>query len=171
MLHPPRQTPVAGRPISNLSFAINYAAGGLDIAGYHIWNIGVHILAALALSGIVRMTGIWAAPDADRTTTDRLALVCTLVWVLHPLNSEAVNYLTQRTELMVGLFYLLTMYAAITAHRSARPRRWAMAAVVSNFCGIATKESMVTAPLMVKSGCRNGAGHRIGVGRKHRRGG
>ena len=116
-LHPPRQTPVAGRPISNLSFAINYAAGGLDVTGYHVWNIGVHILAALALLGTLRMTGPWAAPDADRTTSDRLALVCTLVWVLHPLNSEAVNYLTQRTESMVGLFYLLTMYAAITAHR------------------------------------------------------
>ena len=149
VLHPPRQTPVAGRPIPNLSFAINYAAGGLDVAGYHIWNIGVHILAALVLLGILRTTGIWAAPDADRTTTDRLALVCTLVWVLHPLNSEAVNYLTQRTESMVGLFYLLTLYAAITAHRAPRPRRWALAAVVFNFCGIATKESMVTAPLMV----------------------
>ena len=149
VLHPPRQTPLAGRPISNLSFAINYAAGGLDVAGYHIWNIGVHILAALALLGILRMTRTWAAPDADRTTTDRLALVCTLVWVLHPLNSEAVNYLTQRTESMVGLFYLLTMYAAITAHRAPRPRRWALAAIVFNFCGIATKESMVTAPLMV----------------------
>jgi tetratricopeptide (TPR) repeat protein len=149
VLHPPGQTPVAGRPISNLSFAINYAAGGVDVAGYHIWNIGVHILAALALLGILRMTRPWAAPDADRTTTDRLALVCALVWVLHPLNSEAVNYLTQRTESMVGLFYLLTVYAAITAHRALRPRRWALAGIVANFCGIATKESMVTAPLMV----------------------
>jgi hypothetical protein len=50
---------------------------------------------------------------------------------------------------MVGLFYLLTIYAAIMAHRAPRPRRWALAAIVFNFCGIATKESMVTAPLMV----------------------
>ena len=148
VLHPPRQTPVAGRPISNLSFAINYAAGGLDVAGYHIWNIGVHILAALALLGIVRMTesGPHQMPIGRRPIDWRSsALSCGY----YPLNSEAVNYLTQRTESMVGLFYLLTMYAAITAHRAPRPRRWALAAIVFNFCGIATKESMVTAPLMV----------------------
>src|SRR5204863_10152274 len=49
-----RETPVAGRPIVNLSFAVNYAIGGLSPWGYHVWNLAVHICCALLLFGIVR---------------------------------------------------------------------------------------------------------------------
>ena len=42
-LSPPVETPVAGRPIVNLSLALNYAMGGLDETGYHVWNLGVLI--------------------------------------------------------------------------------------------------------------------------------
>src|SRR5271155_1237956 len=52
-LRPPRETPVAGRPILNLSFAINYAIGGLSETGYHVANVAVHITCALLLFGIV----------------------------------------------------------------------------------------------------------------------
>ena len=56
VLSPPHATPVAGRPFVNLSFAVNYALGGLDVRGYHLFNISVHVLAALVLFGIVRRT-------------------------------------------------------------------------------------------------------------------
>jgi hypothetical protein len=56
VLSPPRATPVAGRPLVNLSFALNYALGGLDVRGYHLFNVGIHLLAALILFGIVRRT-------------------------------------------------------------------------------------------------------------------
>src|ERR1700730_6335154 len=55
-LSPPLETPAAGRPIVNLSFAINYAMGGLDETGYHVWNLAVLIASALLLFGIVRRT-------------------------------------------------------------------------------------------------------------------
>src|SRR5256712_13435053 len=53
-LVPPAETPVARRPIVNLSLAVNYALGVLDVTGYHVWNLGVHILAPLVLFGIIR---------------------------------------------------------------------------------------------------------------------
>jgi tetratricopeptide (TPR) repeat protein len=71
-----------------------------------------------------------------------------LLWTLHPLNTEPVNYLTQRTELMMALFYLLTLYASIRA-ASSRPRTWQAVAVASCAVGMACKESMVTAPVVV----------------------
>src|SRR4051812_9505400 len=55
-LAPPRNSVLASRPIVNLSFAINYAAGGLAVPGYHAVNIAFHVLAALLLFGIVRRT-------------------------------------------------------------------------------------------------------------------
>src|SRR5262245_27326954 len=53
---PPRETAVAARPVVNISLAANYALGGLDVFGYHVWNIAVHALGALVLFGIVRRT-------------------------------------------------------------------------------------------------------------------
>jgi protein O-mannosyl-transferase len=55
-LSPGRETPVAGRPIVNLTFAINYAAGGLDVRGYRLTNLAIHLLAALTLFGVVHRT-------------------------------------------------------------------------------------------------------------------
>ena len=46
----------AGRPVVNLSLAINYAIGGTDVRGYHALNLVIHVLAALALFGVVRRT-------------------------------------------------------------------------------------------------------------------
>src|SRR5436190_334640 len=49
-----RELPVAGRPVVNASFALNYALGGLNLRGYHIGNLLVHLACALVLFGVVR---------------------------------------------------------------------------------------------------------------------
>ena len=56
LMPPMSASTVAGRPLLNLSFALNYAFGGLEERGYHITNLAIHILAGLALFGIVRRT-------------------------------------------------------------------------------------------------------------------
>jgi tetratricopeptide (TPR) repeat protein len=137
----PPESPTSGRPVANLSLAINYAIGGQDIVGYHIWNVAIHILAALLLFGIVRRSVPRHA--------DWVALVSALLWMVHPLQTESVDYITQRTESMMGVFFFLTLYAAIRALEREHARRWTMVAVVACALGMATKESMVTAPLIV----------------------
>jgi len=149
-LSPPRDTPVAGRPVINLTFAANYAIGGLDVTGYHVVNLAVHLLTALLLFGVVRRTlRLPSMPDDVSRHASGVALTCALVWELHPLNSEAVNYVAQRTESVMGLCYVLTLYAAIRA--AAHPQRWGwrLGAIATCAIGMASKESMVTAPVMV----------------------
>src|SRR5947207_9031149 len=107
VLFPALELPVAGRPVVNVSFALNYAVGGLDVRGYHLVNIVIHIACALVLFGIVRRTlnlPSLRARFGSRATD--LAFAVALVWLVHPLLTDAVDYLTQRTELMVGLCYL-----------------------------------------------------------------
>lgn len=146
----PANTPVAGRPVVALSLAINYALGGLDVRGYHAWNIGVHILCALVLFGIVRRT-IGRSPLRERFggTSAGIAAACALIWLVHPIQTEVVNYVTQRTESTMALFYLFTLYAAIRALDAGRPAWWHGVAVLSCALGMASKEVMVTAPLMI----------------------
>ena len=149
-LAPPRYTVLASRPLVNLSFAINYALGGFAVRGYHLVNLGLHILSALVLFGVIRLT--LAGPrlrDRFATTADAVALACALIWLVHPIQTESVDYLTERSELMMGLFYLLTVYCAIRALRSEAPDRWYAAAVVACLLGAGCKESIVTAPVIV----------------------
>jgi Flp pilus assembly protein TadD len=163
-LAPPLETPVAGRPIVNASLAINYGIHALDTTGYHIWNLAVHAASALLLFGIVRRTLSSRKVFRDAMFSDGVALVAALTWMVHPLLSETVDYVTQRSESMMGLFFLLTLYAAIRArggrhpHRASRAeardpvqreRRWELMSIASCALGMATKESMVTAPVAI----------------------
>ncbi|MBK8269546.1 MAG: glycosyltransferase family 39 protein [Planctomycetes bacterium] len=71
------------------------------------------------------------------------------LWALHPIQSEAVTYITQRTELIMTLFYLLTIYCSIRASQSGDHWQWVLAAAVSASLGMGCKESMATVPIIV----------------------
>ncbi|HLY37998.1 MAG TPA: tetratricopeptide repeat protein [Candidatus Binatia bacterium] len=143
---PPRSI-LGGRPVVSLSLALNYAVGGLDVRGYHAFNVIVHFLSALILLGIARRT--LALSPRLAPAAPGLALVVAAVWLVHPVQTDAVTYVTQRTELLMGLFYLSTLYTAIRASHGPRSRFWETAAIVSCAIGMGCKEVMVTAPVMV----------------------
>ena len=133
---PGGDTPTSGRPLVNLSFAINYALGGLDVWGYHAVNIGLHVLCGLLLFATAR-----------RLVSEGMATAIALLWTVHPLNSEVVNYITQRTESMMAACLLLTLYASSVQGPSRS--RWQVVAVLACAAGMACKETMVVAPLAV----------------------
>jgi len=150
LLRSERELPVAGRPLVNASFALNYAMGGLDVRGYHAWNVAVHLACALLVFAIVRTTLQQPAlRDRFGSRAPDLAFAVALLWALHPLNTEAVDYVTQRTESMMAFFYLATLVASSRAAAEPSRRRWPIAAVVLCASGMACKESMVTAPVIV----------------------
>ncbi len=144
---PPVNTTVGGRPILNLSLAANYAFGGLAVGGYHAVNLAIHILAGLTLLGIVRRT---LAARGQRSAT-LIAFSAALLWTLHPLQTESVTYIIQRAESLMGLFYLLTLYFFIRGAEAATPGRspWFALSVAACFLGMATKEVMASAPLVI----------------------
>ncbi len=149
VLSPPRNTTVAGRPVANLSFAINYAFGGVEPRGYHVVNLIIHLCAGLVLFGIIRRTLVSPRMrDKFGNAATGLATAAALIWIVHPLQTESVTYVIQRVESLMGLFYLLTLYAVI--RYAERPGvGWFMTAVIACALGMATKEVMVTAPAMV----------------------
>jgi len=108
---------VIGRPLVNLSLALNYAVGGLKVWGYHATNLAIHILAGLTLFGIVRRTllrqGYGGHTLLRLDSATALAFTVALLWVVHPLQTESVTSIIQRTESLMGLFYLLTLYCFI----------------------------------------------------------
>ena len=146
----PPQSPVAGRPVPSLSLALNYAIGQERVWGYHAVNVSLHVLSGLLLMGILRRTlqlPRWSSRFAG--SADSLAAIIALIWLVHPLQTESVTYVVQRTELLVGFFYLLTLYCGLRGWHSPRPAAWSAAAVLASALGMCSKEVMVSAPLAV----------------------
>ncbi|BET66403.1 hypothetical protein ASA1KI_13210 [Opitutales bacterium ASA1] len=152
-LQPPPEivgAPVSGRPLVNVSLALNHAMSGLEPWSYHGFNLLVHIGAGLLLFAVTRRT-LRAPVVAPRTAAAAgpIALVTALLWTVHPLQTQAVTYVSQRAESMVGFFLLLTLWCHLRATASASPRGWHACAFVACLCGMATKEVMVVAPVLV----------------------
>ena len=161
-----------GRPLANLSLAVNYAISGTAPWSYHALALLLHVGVALALFGVLRRTlGLkaegWRAKGESSESGARgdstlWAFVIALLWTVHPLLTETVTTVAHRTELLVSLFYLLTLYffiryAEVAEKRvagSSQPDRILLSAFrLSLFCscvlGMLSKEVMVSAPLIV----------------------
>jgi tetratricopeptide (TPR) repeat protein len=115
------------------------------VRGYHLVNLLIHALAGLALFGVVRRT--WARFRPAEALTAGFCIA--LLWLLHPLQTAAVTYIVQRAESLVGLCYLLTLYGFIRMAEKPETRLWATLSIVACLAGMASKEVMATAPLLV----------------------
>lgn len=166
-LHPPDgDLAVSGRPVVNYSLALNYAInrrldvdqradpyGPNKVVSYHILNVLLHLACGLVLFSLVRRT-IRDGPFAVEWTSvaDQLAMAVAALWLLHPLQTEAVNYVVQRSELLVSAFYLATLYAAARAWNATARKAaigWRCCAIAVCALGMGSKEVMITAPVAV----------------------
>ena len=136
-LSPPNDgSTTTGRPLVNLSFALNYAVSGNAVWSYHALNLLIHASAALALLGVVRRT----RPGP--------AFLAALLWAVHPLQTESVTCIAQRTESLCGLCYLLTFYGLARSAAAPRAGWWLAFSFLACLAGMGTKEVMVTAPVL-----------------------
>lgn len=158
-------TPFAGRLMVSLSFAINHLWAFRDHPAeipsfygvlpphhsyYHVVNFWFHVLDGILLWHLLRFT--FRAPavrDYTGRNADLWATATALIWIVHPLNTETVVYVTQRTEQVLSFFFLLTIYSAARSITSRVPIAWQILSVVACGFGMATKENMVCVPLLV----------------------
>ena len=136
------------RPFFFFTLALQGRLNGMEVWWYHAVNLAVHILSGLLLFGILRRT---LASERLKGAYERdslgLALAISLLWTVHPLQTESVTYIFQRAESMMGLFLLLTLYAFIRGCNGGR--FWFAVSIFACVLGMATKEVMAVAPLVV----------------------
>ena len=150
LLPPGHYAAVQRRPMINASLAINYAISGEKSWSYHAFNLAAHALAALVLFGIVRRTLLLpGGRERFGRAAAPLAAAVALLWAVHPLLTDAVTYIIQRTEVFCGLFYLLTLYCTIRGNSARHPARWYVAAVAACLLAVGSKETALSAPLVV----------------------
>lgn len=148
VLNPPAASSYQGRPLGNLLAAANLALGGPSSYSFHLVNVLIHIAVGLLLFDLVRRT-LKTGPLSERygAKADALAFFSSLVWLLHPLHSAAVGYVTQRIEMLAALFLLLAL-CALSRLGEGRGGRWAALAVASALLGAATKETAAAIPVV-----------------------
>ena len=138
------------RPLTELTFYINYAIHGAAVVPYHVVNILIHALAAVLLYGLVRRTLLLPRyRERYGHAAPWLASFTATVWAIHPLQTESVTYIVQRAESMMGMFVLLTLYAFLRGATDGQNRRWMGVAVASAALAMLSKPIAIVVPLLV----------------------
>lgn len=154
------------RRFADFTLILNYRVHGLDVAGYHAVNLAIHLGSAVALYflcvAVLQSLDVPASETATGTslpsqTVNRfIPLAASLLFVCHPLQTQAVTYIIQRYTSLVGLFYLLTMLAYVKAricvelHGFKKDAAvWGIFGALSAVLGFYTKQSIYSLPLMI----------------------
>ncbi|HQO57720.1 MAG TPA: tetratricopeptide repeat protein [Candidatus Omnitrophota bacterium] len=151
----PRDVPALWREfhvrlVVGMSYALNYWLGGRNAVGYHILNLLVHVLASVAVFYLILFS--YATPVLRETRHSaigqRIAFWAAMVFLCHPVQTQAVSYITQRASSIVTLFYLLVLIFYVKYrlnHRGVFLAGFIGAAAL----GLLSKQSMLTAPAVI----------------------
>jgi hypothetical protein len=118
------------RPLTYLTFWLNYQVGGRDPLGYHLLNLALHLGAVILAYECLR-----------RLVPERAALIAAAIFAVHPIQAEAVNYVWGRSIVLATLLTLASLHAWIT------DRRWV--AVAWFAAALLAKEEVAAFPLVL----------------------
>jgi len=152
------------RTVGFLTFALNYKVDGSHERGYHLVNVIIHLLNGLLLYALCLLTldTPFLREASLHTRKRQFALLCALLFIAHPVQTSAVNYVYQRLASLATTFSMLTfvLYARwrlCALHpgsepgtdSSCRPLVWYGGAIVSLVLGMKTKENTFTVPFVI----------------------
>ena len=159
---PARLWPPSGnRWFGYLTFALNYAAGGIEPAGYHAVNLAIHAAGGLLVLWLVLLilrTPFFRRPEAvvaERTAV-AIALLAAALFVSHPVQTQAVTYIVQRFASLAAMLYLLSVCCFLqarlapegTGSRASRAG-WYVLSLLAGLLAMKTKETAFTLPVIV----------------------
>jgi protein O-mannosyl-transferase len=139
------------RSVADLTFALNLAAHGIEVTGYHLVNGLIHVANGLLVYQLISIT--FEAPFlADVRTARGVSLAAALLFVVHPVQTQAVTYIAQRYA-SLSTFFVLAALVLYSEWRRRGPtrRRWGswLAALASTVLAMRTKEIAFTLPMVL----------------------
>ena len=142
------------RGLAMATFAINYAIGGLNVMGYHIVNLTIHIMNGIMVYFLVFITlhGVLGTDLKSVPKAKRIAIYAALLFAVHPIQTQAVTYIVQRMEILASMFMLIALLLFIKAVKTSmitmRVFLYGIIAV-SYILGFYSKEIAITLPALV----------------------
>lgn len=109
----------SNRPILDLTLAINYHFGKLNVFGYHLVSLLLHISNGIMLYFILLWTAnLPSMKEKYQERSYRIGLYASLIFIAHPIQTQAVTYIISRSSVLATAFYLLTLILFIRAFRA-----------------------------------------------------
>ena len=128
------------RPLQMASYTLNYSIGKLDVRGYHLVNTILHILVALSIYWLINIL----------FSNHLLSLITALLFVVHPLHTEAVSYIAGRADSLVGLFMLLSFILYVKLINQTRINILKIIfLLLAYLCALFSKEYSLLLPLLL----------------------
>ena len=144
---------IFNRSILLFTFSVNHAIGQLDVFGYHLINLMLHLCVGIMLY-FLTMELLTIENPALTPTFQRLPLAVSLIHILNPINVESVTYLSSRSSVLVTLFYLSSFYLFIRfVNSKEKKKKWEnihypIVIFFLFYLGLGTKEIIVTLPII-----------------------
>ena len=138
------------RPVACFSFALNWYFGRDNVAGYHIVNIAIHILTSFFL--FLTVLCLFDTPALKDKFKNKyfIAFFSAALWALNPIQTQAITYIVQRMAAMGAMFYILGMYAYISARRCKflfQKTAWVAACILFFLLALGSKENTAMLPM------------------------
>jgi len=141
------------RPLTILSFGLNYYFFEKDPTSYHIINILIHIITAFILFLFIRkMLNLKRLEPKYGNKAYSIALLSSFLWVINPLQTQAITYIVQRMASMAAMFYLLSMYFYLTARISYKFNKkyfYYFLSFLFGFLAFGSKENTAILPITI----------------------
>lgn len=137
------------RPLVHMTYLANARLGGLDPSGFHLVNILLHCLNALILWRLLR--ALFAAgkiPERIAASRDLFVYGIPLLFLLSPIQTESVAYVSSRSELLAAAFFLLGLWGFIV-FRERRPWAAAVIVLVCLAMSVLSKQDKLVLPAVV----------------------
>ncbi len=138
------------RGVTMATFALNYAAGGTDVTGYHVVNTVIHIINGILVYFLLFHT--LGALGRDQAWSRKIAVYSALLFAVHPVQTQSVTYIVQRMESLAALFFLLALLIFQRAVKAEGGRNRVLlyaAVVVMYLLSFKSKEVAITLPAVI----------------------
>ena len=140
-------------PLTWMSFGLNYALGGLSPRGYHLLNLLLHGANAVLFFLIARRLLTAARPGGREPAPEAVSLgaaLAALVFAVHPLRVESVVWITERKDVLCGLFFLSAVLAYLKAVDGEDPdRRWQIVSLAAFAAALLSKAAAMPLPALL----------------------
>ncbi|MFC1828517.1 tetratricopeptide repeat protein [Thermodesulfobacteriota bacterium] len=146
------KSPASSRPISNISFALNYYFHQYDLFGYHVVNIIVHILAGIFLYFFIKITLDLPCLREQYRHPVAIAFPAALIWLVHPLHTQSVTYVVQRMNSMAAMLFILSLLMYVKGRMPAERRKswlWFLGAGLAWLISLGCKQISATLPFFI----------------------
>lgn len=143
---------IKSRGIAYMSFAVNYYFHGTDVAGYHLVNMIIHLLAGIFLYLVLKKTLDLSLAAHHKPDSRLIAFFASLLWLVHPLHTNTVTFIVQRMNSLAALFCIIAIFLYVqgrTAPATARRYLFFFAALAAWFLALASKPIAAPLPLII----------------------